>query len=126
MECKRFQVLYKDWFHKTAPLTVLLYLPNPLPDRNHSELLFGLLCSLCVPSQNDSMHNTLISLHIMHTMRRRAGETFSPGIRLISIVYGCGCLGGILNGVQGVGSLPLRGALKIANLLIPTSIIERD
>jgi hypothetical protein len=69
------------------------------------------MCSLCVPSPNDSMHNTPISLHIMHTMRRRAGETFSPGIRLISIGYKFDCLVGNKNGVQGAGS---------SNLLIPT------
>jgi hypothetical protein len=69
------------------------------------------LCSLCVPSPNDSMHKTPISLHIMHTMRRRAGETFSSEIRLISIGYRFDCLGGNQNGVQGAGS---------SNLLIPT------
>ena len=73
------------------------------------------LCSLCVPSPNDSMHNAPVSLHIMHTMRRRAGETFSSGIRLISIGYGFDCLGGNQNGVQGAGS---------SNLLIPTSYIK--
>jgi hypothetical protein len=45
-------------------------------------------------------------------MRRRAGETFSPGIRLISIGYKFDCLVGNKNGVQGVGS---------SNLLIPTN-----
>jgi hypothetical protein len=92
--------LYKDWDREKGCI---------------SDMFSEVLCSLCVPSPNDSMHNSPISLHIMHTMRRRAGETSSSEIRLISIGYGFDCLGGNQNGVQGVGS---------SNLLIPTSYIK--